>query len=274
MGALAILESKDILGAEDMRVLKDSKFKGFTDAEVNYAASVCRHLHLNPLVNQIHFVKRNTKAGAVISVQVGIDGLRLAAQRAGGYAGSDDGIFEFNDKKQIVKATVTVYKMVEGQRCPFTASADWDEYCPSAPLDAMWKKMPKTMLAKCAEAKALRKAFPAELSALQTDEEMAQADKAPSKAEMLNARVVNEAPTPEPEAPAEAEFTDVEFPSAPSVHGDYVCQVGKYKGQAVKDIPKEDVESYVRWARNQPTLNGKSLEFVEHSEKFLAGEMK
>jgi hypothetical protein len=71
-----------------------------------------------------------------------------------------------------------VYKLVGGLRCAFSSSARWKEYCQEA--SPMWKKMPFLMLAKCAEALALRKAFPAELSGVYTHEEMMQADTEPA----------------------------------------------------------------------------------------------
>jgi hypothetical protein len=62
--------------------------------------------------------------------------------------------------------------VVKGVVLETTASAKWEEYfVPSSP---MWKKMPETMLAKCAEAKALRKAFP-NIGQIYVDEEMNQA---------------------------------------------------------------------------------------------------
>jgi hypothetical protein len=78
--------------------------------------------------------------------------------------------------------------MVEGTRVPFTASARWKEYVQEkdeyedsrktgkkVPA-AMWAKMPYLMLGKVAEALALRKAFPNDLSGIYTHEEMQQAD--------------------------------------------------------------------------------------------------
>lgn len=221
MGELVSIQKNEIISSSDIEVLRNSKFKGFTDAEVKYAGAVCQHLQLNPLLNQIHFVKR----GNAITTQVGIDGFRLAAERTGKYAGSDEPTFE-GSATVPTKATVTVYKMMEGQRCAFTASARWAEYYPGPGQDHMWKKMPFNQLAKCAEALALRKAFPAELGSLRTDEEMVQADGATvSKAKSLNDRAPKEPEVQEAEIveqPPEHEHED----EVPECHGP--MKISKY----------------------------------------------
>lgn len=147
--------------------------KNFSDDEVKFVLHTSKRLELDPLANQIYFTLRISKTGErTIQVTVGIDGYRLIADRTKAYAGSDDPIFDNEDN--IHKATVTVYKIVGGIRCPFTASARWEQYYPGDSKGTMWKKMPHLMLGKCAEALALRKAFPAELSGVYTPEEMEQ----------------------------------------------------------------------------------------------------
>ena len=100
-----------------------------------------------------------------------------------GLAGIDDPVYDPSDEStpQPRKATVTVYRVIGSQRCPFTASARWSEYAPDGKEGFMWKKMPYFMLGKCAEALALRKAFPADLSGIYADEEMDQARNAPAE---------------------------------------------------------------------------------------------
>jgi phage recombination protein Bet len=136
----------------------------------------CKRTGLDPLARQIYCIKRGGKA----TIQTGIDGYRLIADRTGVYAGNDDPRFEGDEDGHPLKATVTVWKLVGGQRCGFTATARWSEYKAEGP---MWGRMPYLMLGKVAEALALRKAFPADLSGLYTDEEMDQA--APSTAPAL-----------------------------------------------------------------------------------------
>ena len=146
---------------------------GATNDELELFFHQARRAGLDPLAKQIYYVKRKGKG----VIQVGIDGLRLIADRTGKYAGSDDADFEgTSDRGYPAKARVTVYKMVQGQRCPFSATARWDEYYPGDDQGFQWRKMPHAMLAKCAEALALRKAFPADMSGLYIHEEMDQAD--------------------------------------------------------------------------------------------------
>jgi len=158
-----------------VELIKRTIAKGCTNDELDLFLYQARRTGLDPLAKQIHAIKRwnNKENREVMSIQTGIDGFRLIADRTGKYAGSDDPVVD--QEPQPNKATVTVYKMVEGQRCAFTATARWDEYFPGEKQGFMWKKMPCVMLGKCAEALALRKAFPAELSGLYTFDEMAQA---------------------------------------------------------------------------------------------------
>jgi phage recombination protein Bet len=145
---------------------------GATADELELFFHQARRAGLDPLAKQIYFVKRQGKG----VIQVGIDGLRLIADRTGAYAGSDDAEFSGSTERGFpAAAKVVVYKMVGNHRCPFGATARWDEYFPGDQQGFQWKRMPHAMLAKCAEALALRKAFPADMSGLYVHEEMEQA---------------------------------------------------------------------------------------------------
>jgi hypothetical protein len=73
-------------------------------------------------------------------------------------------------------ARVVVKRLVGDFLVETSAVAHWAEYAVTGPAGQMWANMPANQLAKCAEALALRKAFPNELSGMYTDDEMQQAD--------------------------------------------------------------------------------------------------
>lgn len=152
-----------------------------SDADLLLFLYVAKRTGLDPLTKQIYAVFRwdSRQGKEVMAIQAGIDGYRLVAQRTGAYAGQDDAKFLPEDESTTfpTKATVTVYKVINGTRVGFTASARWSEYAPTnakGEVEFMWRKMPYTMLAKVAEALALRKGFPNELSGVYAEEEMRQ----------------------------------------------------------------------------------------------------
>lgn len=172
--------------------------KGATVSELKLFLYVAKKSGLDPFTRQIHFVKRKSKQAdgsykETGTIQTGIDGYRAIAERSGTLAGIDDVVYDSEDKNHPEKASVTVYKIVNGNTVKFTASARWNEYFQknfkTGEAAGLWAKMPYLMLGKCAEALALRKAFPNDLSGLYTNEEMAQADyeSAPVKTEIVEA---------------------------------------------------------------------------------------
>lgn len=167
---------------EQLKLITNTVAKGSTPDELQLFLYTAKRTGLDPLTKQIHFVKR----GGQMTVQTGIDGYRAIAERTGQLAGIDDAIFDTEKEVHPNKATVTVWRMVGGQRVSFTATARWREYAPVGSQAFMWNKMPYLMLSKCAEALALRKAFPNDLTGIYTYEEMHQADNKSSSGEEKN----------------------------------------------------------------------------------------
>ncbi len=152
-------------------LIKHTVAEGSTDEELKLFLYQAKRTGLDPLARQIYFIKR----GGKVVIQTSIDGFRVVANRAGDYAGQDEPEFE-EGTSYPKKCVVTVHRFSpKGERYPAAHGvAYWSEYCPPEGQNFMWKKMPHAMLAKVAEALALRKAFPQDLSGLYTDEEMEQ----------------------------------------------------------------------------------------------------
>jgi phage recombination protein Bet len=167
--------------------------------EFDLFVTVARNAGLDPFRKQISALvfNKNKPDKRRMSIVTTIDGLRVIAARSGRYRPDEDEPDYTVDPAEkgptnplgLIKARVRIWiadSKKEGGWKPVTGVAYWDEFAPvsdewgenpetgrRAPtgkkvLDTggQWGKMPRIMLAKCAEAQALRKAFPEDLSAL------------------------------------------------------------------------------------------------------------
>lgn len=163
--------------ADQISLIKSQIAPKATDDELRLFIHQAKRTGLDPLARQIYAIHRKQNGVDKMTIQTSIDGFRVIAERSGDYAGQDEPLFELDNGKP-TKATVKVYRFRGDQRyCAAVGVAYWAEYVPlyNGQPSGLWAKMPHTMLAKVAEALALRKAYPQDLSGLYTNDEMNQA---------------------------------------------------------------------------------------------------
>ena len=160
---------------EQTQLISTTIAPGCTGDELRLFAYACQRTGLDPFSKQIYAIKR----GGKMTIQAGIDGLRAIAERTGELDGSttewcgDDGQWSdvWLSAKPPAAAKTTIWR--KGCSRSFTGVARFSDYNAG---QGLWSKMPAAMIAKCSEALALRKAFPANLSGVYSTDEMAQAD--------------------------------------------------------------------------------------------------
>lgn len=171
------------------------------DAEFDLFMAAARSAGLDPFRKQISplVFNKNKPDKRRMSIITTIDGLRVIAARSGRYRPDEeepDFTYDPEEKGEtnplgLVKARVRVFINDK----PVTGVAYWSEFAPITeewgedettgrrrPTGKMtldrggnWGRMPRVMLAKCAEAQALRKAFPEDTSGLYEAAELDQA---------------------------------------------------------------------------------------------------
>ena len=174
-----------------LQLVRDTICKDCNTQEFDLFIEVCRRVGLDPFRKQIFlniYNKGDEKRRQMVII-TSVDGLRTIANRQGNYRPDEkEPTYEIDTTLKsdinplgLVKAAVTVFKQDnKGSWHPLSGVAYWDEFAPveeetrwdndqkkkigtgKIALDpknsnSFWRRMPRLMLAKCAEAQALRK---------------------------------------------------------------------------------------------------------------------
>jgi phage recombination protein Bet len=181
--ALELHSGQDFWDERQLAILGHLGMYGAPRADLEVFLHQCQRTGLDPFAKQIYMIKRKGKW----TIQTGIDGFRLVARRAvdrtRGTLGYKDTEWCGPDRKWVdvwlgsqppSAARVTVLR--DGEPYPAVALySEYVQYDGDGNVNSMWKQRAAGQLAKCAEALALRKAYPQDLSGIYTDDEMAQA---------------------------------------------------------------------------------------------------
>lgn len=177
-------------------LMKETLYPGAKDSSIVMVLRYCQARKLDPVKKPVHIVPMSVKTGKKDikgkdiyewrdTVMPGIGLYRIDADRTGQYAGMSDPEFGEEITEQLGDAKVTYPKwcrIIVNRRLPtgeivsYPAKEYWKENYASIKFSAtpnsMWQKRPYGQLAKCAEAQALRKAFPEAVGQDYTKEEM------------------------------------------------------------------------------------------------------
>lgn len=225
-GALEVRRNQTQWTADQHAALTQLGLAEATEADLKVFMHQCQRTGLDPFIKQIYMIwRKDSQAprGGKWATQTGIDGFRVIADRRPEYRGQvapewcgEDGVWHdvWLSNKPPIAARIGVIR--SDFDAPIYAVALFREYAQTkyaGGLTSMWAGKPAHMIAKCAEAGALRKAFPHDLSGLVTDDEVARDDmprrEAPSRSSSGDAVTVDEltgsAPAVPPDAPPAAD---------------------------------------------------------------------
>lgn len=262
-GAPVPLHERMGLTVEQLDLVQRTVAARCTNDELELFLHTAHRYELDPLLGEIHAIKRprwnpDTKQyDEAMTIQVGIDGYRVLAERTGRYCPGPAARFEVRTlgTKQDLCCTFTVLKLVSSgvgntmEWRPVEAVAWHSEYVQRTKQgepNRIWRERPKGQLEKCAETLAIRRAFPRAVGGLRTHEEMAQADTE------VEAVVADAVPPPPTMQPPPAALPQPERPAFKPARGARLPE----EGEAPRPQPQPQRATYAATQEQRARLRG------------------
>ncbi len=288
MDALQVKNENELVELEGIKItrgqielIKRTVFKDATDDEMRLFFYECRRRGVHPLDRLIYPVKRAGK----VAFQMGIDYLRAAGEETGRYVGQKPMQYGAPIKQIIKGQEINVPEWAEaiilrkdpesGEVVEIPHKVYWKEYFPGEEMGFMWIKMPMNQLGKCAEAGAMRKAFPRKLGGLYINEEMEQAEAVPFTSLMEPQKKTFPSPSePSPLPSATIALDSVEVKTGKGPKGTwtlYIVHAGSNQyntfsetfGKLAQHSIDEKINAVISWSE---TEKGKKLESISLEE--------
>jgi phage recombination protein Bet len=178
---------------KQLDLIRKTVAKDCNPAEFDQFVHICKTVRLDPLRRQIYAFVFGKDKDRRMTVVTSIGGYRAIAERTGNYRpGKTETVLgepadPLANPLGVSHAVATVYKYVHGEWHEVTETAYWSEFAPLKeiwednqptgrfrldPKKDNWRRMPRVMIEKCAEAKALRRAWPDDFDGLYSEDEM------------------------------------------------------------------------------------------------------
>lgn len=178
------LTNKKILSADQIALIKRTICRDATDDELSLFLMICEKTQLDPFSRQIYAVHRwnADQKRMVMTFQTSIDGFRVTAERSKQYAGQlgpywcgDDGVWKDVWLEDSPPRAAKVGVIRTDFKEPLFSVAKFKSFVQTkkdGTPNKFWREMPEQMIAKVAEAQAIRRAFPNDLSGLYIEDEI------------------------------------------------------------------------------------------------------
>lgn len=190
MGALVSWNDKQL------SLIRRTVAKDCDAAEFDLFIHTCKTVRLDPLRKQIYafVMSKSDPKKRQMTIVTSIGGYRSIAERTGNYRpGKTETVLDptlvdpTTNPLGISHAIATAYKYVHGEWHAITETAYWAEFAPLKevwendvrtgrfildPKKDGWRRMPRVMIEKCAEAKALRRGWPDDFDGLYAEDEV------------------------------------------------------------------------------------------------------